>query len=359
MKKVGILTFQQTVNYGAVLQMYALQKVVSALGYDVEIINYDSIQISEGYKPFHYKNVWEPKAFLSELLNCFNRIKRNQKFTTFIQKNMKMSPLVSKDKLMEIGDYYDYYIVGSDQVWNPGITGNDSTYFFDFVSHNEKKLSYAASFGVSQWPQNSPILLNQVLRHFHHISVREKTGMEIIHKAMPTRDDITVDVDPVFLLKRKEWQRLVSPAKNAPYIFVYTVGNPQNVYQYASKLASEKKVNIINLRYAKSFRRRAEQIGQVIYDASPEEFVSLIGNAAYVVTNSFHATAFSLIFNREVFVEMPAGLSSRIQDLFSLVGLSHRTIDEKIEPINWQDVNENLEIARAQSMRNLSFMLND
>lgn len=134
------------------------------------------------------------------------------------------------------------------------------------------------------------------MENFYHISVREKTGKEIIHKIMPDRDDITVDVDPVFLLKRKEWQRFVAPFNQSPYIFIYTVGNPQNVYQYASKLASEKKINIINLRYAKSFRRRAEQIGQVIYDASPEEFVSLIGNAAYVVTNSFHATAFSLIF---------------------------------------------------------------
>lgn len=155
MKKVGILTFQQAVNYGAVLQMYALQKIVSELGYDVEIINYDSPKIAEGYNPFHYQNIWKPKAFLSDVLNCFSRIERNQKFNAFIQENMKLSSLISKDKLVEIADYYDYYIVGSDQVWNPDITGDDSTYFFDFVIRNEKKLSYAASFGVSQWPKDN------------------------------------------------------------------------------------------------------------------------------------------------------------------------------------------------------------
>lgn len=359
MKKVGILTFQQAVNYGAVLQMYALQKIVSELGYDVEIINYDSPKIAEGYNPFHYQNIWKPKAFLSDVLNCFSRIERNQKFNAFIQENMKLSSLISKDKLVEIADYYDYYIVGSDQVWNPDITGDDSTYFFDFVIRNEKKLSYAASFGVSQWPKDNSISLGQVLKGFHHISVREKTGKEIIQSVLPDKKDITVDVDPVFLLKREEWQRFVMPSKHSPYVFVYTVGNPQNVYQYASNLASEKKVNIINLRYAKSFKKHNEQIGQVIYGASPEEFVSLIGNAAYVVTNSFHATAFSLIFKKEVFVEMPAGLSSRIKDLFSLVGLSHRTIDQKLEPVNWQSVNENLAKAREQSIKDLSFMLNE
>lgn len=358
MHKIGILTFQQAINYGAVLQMYALYTFINQLGYPVEILNYDAKKISSGYKAFHLKSMFWPKSLAFELLNYRIKGNRNKKFEQFVHKYIKMSPLVSRSQLKKKSDDYDCYIVGSDQVWNPFITGSDTTYFLDFVQ-GKRKISYAASFGISQWPKKCSISLGAILENFYHISVREKTGKEIIHRIMPARDDITVDVDPVFLLKRKEWQCFVAPFNQSPYIFVYTVGNPQNVYQYASKLASEKKINIINLRYTKSFRRPAEQIGQVIYDASPEEFVSLIGNAAYVVTNSFHATAFSLIFNREVFVEMPAGLSSRIQDLFYLVGLSHRTIDEKIEPINWQDVNENLAVAREQSMKNLSFMLND
>lgn len=359
MKKVGILTFQRAVNYGAVLQMYALQKKIQDYRCKAEIIDYNSEKISEGYRAFSIKKIIHPRSFISSLVNYNKTNKRNHKFWKFKRNYMNFSLPVQRDKLASIDDIYDCYIVGSDQIWNPDITGDDASYFLDFVVNNKKKYSYAASFGVAKWPTTSKLPLQQLLSQFNRISVREKTGADIVKSMLPNKKNIFVNLDPVFLLEKSDWQSFVqiNGTENASYLFVYTVGVPQKVYAFAQKLAEEKNLKIVNLRYTKSLRNKQTKIGKVIYDASPDEFVSYIANAACVVTNSFHATAFSVIFNKDIYVEMPQGLSSRIQDLFQLLNITNRTIGYPVDKLDWDKINKKLAKAREKSLQYLEEIL--
>lgn len=154
MKKVGILTFQRASNYGAALQMYALQRKIRDLGYDAEVIDFICPQVFDGYKPFLINHLFHPRALIGDFLNASIKVGRNHRFDTFTRKTMRFSRPLTKDKLSSVSDSYDVYVVGSDQVWNPLITGSESAYFLDFVKDKSKRRSYAASFGVSVWPKS-------------------------------------------------------------------------------------------------------------------------------------------------------------------------------------------------------------
>lgn len=210
-KKIGILTFQRAVNYGASLQMYALQKTVKELGAEAEIIDYDCLRISDCYQAFPLRALVHPRLFLHAVLNYKEQSHRNQKFEQFEKKHMTFSEKLDKKALPHVADRYDAYIVGSDQVWNPLITGGDSAYFLDFVKDRQKKFAYAASFGVSSWPVGYPSA-GKMLEDFRAISTREKTWAGIVRAVTEKMPPLSVSVDPVFLLGRAIWQHFVKPA---------------------------------------------------------------------------------------------------------------------------------------------------
>lgn len=354
-KKIGILTFQRAVNYGASLQMYALQKMVKELGAEAEIIDYDCPRISDCYQAFPLRALVHPRLFWHAVLNYKEQSHRNQKFDQFEKKHMTFSEKLDKKALSHVADRYDAYIVGSDQVWNPLITGGDSAYFLDFVKDRQKKFAYAASFGVSSWPVGYPSA-GKMLEDFRAISTREKTGAGIVRTVTEKTPPLSVSVDPVFLPGRAIWQHFVKPVTGQkPYLFIYVVGSgkQEEVYRMAAELAKEKHLEIINLRYGKSLRHKEFSVGHLSYEAGPDEFVSYIANAECVVTDSFHATAFSTIFHKDMYVSKPEKVSSRITDLFDVVGIAGRFIGEKMQPIDWGRVDERLEKAKADSLRYL------
>lgn len=354
MRKICILTFQRAINYGAVLQMYALQKVLSEHGYAVNVLDYYSEAVFSGYKPFDKNSFKSIKLCVSQIINYKYTKNRNRKFYKFIKENINLTETVRKNELKCLENQYDKFVVGSDQVWNPEITNHDSTYFLDFVHDSGKKRSYAASLGISKWDTSSFLPLKQLVESFSVLSVRETTARNII-KSVVEDKKINIDLDPVFLLQREVWERFrVKKKCNKAYILVYTVGTPLKVYEYAKKLADKENLEIINIRYKMALRNRLFDIGHTIYDASPEDFVSLIANSKYVVTNSFHATAFSIIFNKEMFIELPQGLGSRIEDLLCSLGITGRYIDdEKINNIEWAVVNSKLQNAMRISLNHL------
>lgn len=362
MKKIGILTFQRASNYGAALQMYALQKKICDLGYDAEIIDFLCPYIFNPYKPFLLKHLFNPRIFISDFLNASIKKARNHLFDTFTKKTMHFSKPVTKESLSSISDNYDIYITGSDQVWNPLITNSESAYFLDFVKNQKKRRSYAASFGVSEWPSSSPLPIAKLLEGMGKISTREETGKNLIQSISKDTAPVTVDVDPVFLLKKEEWLPMAEKkADNKPYLFIYTVGggNGDEVYSTASRLAKEKDLDIINLRYNRSLRHRDYEIGHVIYDAGPDDFVSFIANASCVVTDSFHATAFSVIFHKDMYVSMPGKVSSRIANLFSIAGIEGRVIGKPFQEIDWAKADCQLEEARNCSIGHLKDIIGD
>lgn len=300
--------------------MYALQKTVKELGAEAEIIDYACPRISDCYQEFPLRALVHPRLFWHAVLNYKEQSHRNQKFEQFEKKHMTFSEKLDKKALSHVADRYDAYIVGSDQVWNPFITGGDSAYFLDFVKDRQKKFAYAASFGVSSWPVGYP-------------------SAEKMHE----------DFQAI-------WQHFVKPVTGQkPYLFIYVVGSgkQEGVYRTAAELAKEKHLEIINLRYGKPLRHKEFSVGHLAYEAGPDEFVSYIANAECVVTDSFHATAFSTIFHKAMYVSKPEKVSSRITDLFDVAGIAGRFIGEKMQPIDWDRGDERLEKAKADFLRYL------
>lgn len=356
MKKVGILTFQRASNYGAALQMYALQKQIRDLGHDAEVIDFLCHRVFDNYKPFLLNHLFHPRALIGDFLNASIKVGRNRRFDTFARKTMRFSKPVTKDSLASISDSYDVYVVGSDQVWNPLITGSESAYFLDFVKDKSKRRSYAASFGVSVWPESSLLPIANLLESMGCISTREETGKKLIQSITEKTTTITVDLDPVFLLGKEGWLPLSEKKVGSkPYLFIYTVGSGRvdEVYRTASRLAEERGLDIINLRYYRSLRHGEYQIGHVVYEAGPDDFVSFIANASCVVTDSFHATAFSIIFHKQVYVSMPEKVGSRISNLFFITGIDGRVIGKAMKTIDWDKSDRQLEEARKKSIDHL------
>ena len=273
---------------------------------------------------------------------------------------MKFSKKLLADDLKGIEKEYDVFIVGSDQVWNPKITNNDANYFLDFLENDEKKYSYAASFGISKWEDSYMLDIKKLLKSFKLISVREKTAKNIIYSKLERK--IFVNIDPVFLLTKDNWMNFVNKSitKQKEYILVYTVGNPKYVYEYAKNLSKKYNYEILNIRYKISLKNKSLNIGHTLYDIGPDEFVSLVANAKCIVTNSFHATAFSIIFNKDFYLELPDKLSSRIEDLCISLGikLDNNEIKEMIN-LDWKNINYRLENKRKESLEYIDKIINN
>ncbi|WP_370832909.1 polysaccharide pyruvyl transferase family protein [Acidaminococcus sp.] len=362
MKKIGILTFQRASNYGAALQMYALQRKIRDIGPDAEVIDFICPYIFDWYKPFMLKHIFHPRALIGDILNASIKMKRNHQFSSFVKKTMRFSKPVSKSSLSSISDKYDVYIVGSDQVWNPLLTNSESAYFLDFVKEKSKRRSYAASFGVSEWPISSTLPIARLLEEMGAISTREEAGKKLIQSISGNTAPITVDLDPVFLLKKEEWLSIAKKKVGSKsYLFIYAVGNEnlEKVYRTASQLAEEKGLYIINLRYGRSIRHSEYQIGHVVYDAGPDDFVSFIANASCVVTDSFHATAFSVIFHKPMYISMPNTSGSRISNLFSTAGIEGRSIGKMMKKIDWDKADRQMEKARRESLSHLKEIIGE
>ena len=357
--KINTITCHNVYNYGATLQTYALQTYLKGLGHEVEIIDY--------YPKYrNKKNFWKipnnskvgkysQRYFLFHLIYAIHRaikylrdtnFDRNKKFDEFDRKYLQITSTkyTSYQQLKDNPPIADCYIAGSDQIWNPnGDTGKDPAFFLNFGDSQAKRISYAASFGISEIEEPFKPNLKEYLRILDAISVREKTGLDILNDLGYT-DAIQV-CDPVFLLSKEQWLCIAPPplVKN-DYILVYDFfQDDDNIKKMSQKLAQEKKCKIVAVNDG----------GKCIYadvnitNASPNDFLSLIANANVVVSNSFHATAFSLILNKE-FYTYPVSRNknhSRMTDLLDSVGLLDRfntPISSLEADIDWLVVNERI-----------------
>ena len=352
-KKVATITFHRARNYGAVLQAVALQKAIMGLGYDSEVIDYDNRGISAYYDAI---NVSSWKGMLSSALRYMERRRKNTAFDRFMDKELHRSRKVKKEDLPQLEDEYDKFITGSDQVWNYLLTGADGAYFLDFVGDSKKKISYAASFGIGEIPAEKAAWYKEMLQEFGYISVREATGGRLV-KSIAGMDSVN-DLDPVFLLDVSAWKKIMARAEpKEKYIFLYMCDDV--TLQYAQKLATEKGLKIINVVYSKSILHPEKNVGDCRIDVSPEDFLAYLYHAEYVVTGSFHATAFSIIFNKQFKVGVPDRVGSRINDLLERTGLQQRVIaagssvQEMDVPIAWDGVNGIVAEGRSRSLANL------
>ena len=350
MKKIGIITFHRADNYGAVLQAVALQMAIIRLGYGCEILDYDARAISKNYDVIVKTSVVEA---IKSLLIYDERKRKKQVFATFRSKNMILSVPVAKGELSAIATQYDKLITGSDQVWNYHLTASDGSYFLDFVEDKNKRLSYAASFGIGEIPPEKFEWYRQKLAGFAHFSLREKTGVNLLKNVLGC--EAVNDVDPVFLLEADEWKKMItSRFVEKKYIFAYMLDRVSA--DYVERLAVAKGMELINLAYSKSYRHPEINVGNCCIALSPDDFISYIYYADYVVTGSFHATAFSIIFNKQFVVSVPDNVGSRITDLLDMTELKGRALSTGTDiegEIDWEHVNHIVAKARETSLKNL------
>ncbi len=339
MEKVGIMTFHGADNYGAVLQAYALHEWLKKNGYTPEFIDYRS-RAYEKYDLFRSNRYKKRPVFaVEDLLNYTKNKARKNNFQAFRKEHLTISETVftKEADLDAVSDKYDWYICGSDQIWNPTINrGLDTAFLLNFVKNNQKKIAYAPSLGVDHLGNRDLIAIEEAIRSFHAVSVREEQGVDILQPYCNKK--INCVCDPVFLLDESDYTSICKPAEGGKYVFLYIVGSARqnrHIISYAQKLAENKKMHVI---YIIDGNKTLFHIkGENAFGCKVEKFLSLIKNAELVISNSFHATAFSVILKKQFVTFSKQGTSSRMYNLLKEFKLLNRvfsndlTIEEEID----------------------------
>lgn len=322
---VGIFTFPNSVSYGAVLQMYALYHTVEILGHTPEVINYQNSYMK--YEKHLHQGAWLRRK-IGKILHC----RMHHKFQLFERMYMEKYPRVpvsDPQRLPKLSKRYDALICGSDQVWNPDITGGDLSYFLNFCDDETKRVAYAPSFGLSEFSDIFSNAIRGELNKFHALSAREAPGQALISKLTGT--DVPLVCDPTLLMGADEWEQIENPhpAAESAYILYYTIKSSATLWKQCKAFAKENglKVVVVGGNQLKQWKHRNENI-QYAVDIGPEEWLYLLHHARYVFTNSFHGTAFSINYRKDFYVELSSLTNSRLTQITQMLGLSGRILGE-------------------------------
>lgn len=329
--KVSTITCHRVYNHGASLQAWALARFLQKEGNEVNIIDYRPDYLSGHFdltvnNPRYDKPIVRWLYLLAKYPIWKKYLKRKKSFDDFDAKYI--APFVTSktysscDELKNDPPVADVYVAGSDQIWNTKLqNGNDASFYLDFGNEEIRKISYAASFATSSLNEGTEEFVKSKLSGLNSISVREPSGLNIL-KEMDYSG--TLVCDPVFLLDADVWSSEIhlTDGVDEKYVLVYDFERSKEVQAVAEKIAKEKGLKIYSIGPC--------PLGYATKDyvfSGPDSFVSLVKNATCVVSNSFHATAFSFIFKRDMFVVKRAdGLNTRMQDLLSRYGLSDRLV---------------------------------
>jgi len=334
--KIGIFTFPNSTSYGATLQLYALYRSIKQLGYDVEVINYFSAYMKN---EMHCKKATTSRChhMLKRFVRKILYTRQRMGFSAFEKQNLTLYPhryFSRKSELVSIGNRYDAVVCGSDQVWNPDITGGDLSYFLDFCGENTRRISYAPSFGLESLPE--PIYTNAAneLKKFSAISARETSGKTLINEM--TGKEVPIVIDPTLLVQSNEWEQLEKDPRlqTGKFIFYYTVKSSSTLFEKCRKFAEQQGMKMIVVGGGIKKLWDRDPVIQYLNDITPATWLWLVHHAASIVTNSFHGTAFSIIFEKDFYLELSSSANSRLTNIVNMMDLSDRIIqsDEDIVP---------------------------
>ncbi len=331
--KICTITCHDVYNHGASLQAFALMKYLQNCGHEVEIIDYKPDYLSNHYNllsinnPRWNRNMLYKSIYLSlKIPERLLSLRRKRSFDKFKSKYLKITKrkYCSNNDLKDDLPPADAYICGSDQIWNSlHRNGRDPAFYLDFAPESSIKLSYAASFATDSILDEYRAMIKERVAKLDGISVRERSGLEIL-QGLDIRDAVNV-VDPVFLLDREDWDCIGRRQFNEKYILVYDFDNSNLIKNIAEAISKEKgyriySINSGKLRYANRYFH---------YDA-PDVFVSLIRDAQFVLSNSFHAAVLSIIFKKNfAIVNRTESINTRMRDLLEDLGLEERLINVK------------------------------
>lgn len=363
MKKVGIITIVNVNNYGAELQAFATFRKLQLMGYNAEIINYlyykdwryiDS-KMSRSFNSMSIKGkiiYFAKYRVASFVLNkilpliCKDVKQRIANFNSFHQHNTRFSKLYKSMKdLYTDTPIYDVYMVGSDQVWNPNASSSIEPYFLTFAPHSALTVSYASSFGVSKIENNS--IANRIklgLSSIKTISVRESSGVNLVKEL--TGRTAQLVCDPTLLLNKSEWTMFMKPVSNMPqrYVLIYQLSESDAIVKLATRIGKQEQIPVYRI-CKRAFKVKKDKGVVNILNAGPSEFLSLITNASFIITNSFHGTAFSINFDVPFYTVVSAKKknNNRMESLLDYVGLGKRIVKNDVDitnlPIVGYDVN--------------------
>lgn len=319
LKTVANITYHRSINYGSALQAYSLNSFLNGFGFNAYTLDYWPSVYKELYgstfNKYHGK-----LSFIKTFFSWLNRRKNSlkiKKFKNFIDSNLKITSKLTEKDLCWMNDFYDYYIVGSDQVWNSKCFEFSPVYYLDFVKDKKKCISYAASTSVDNIGE-SP-LFTEKLKDFRAISLREPDTVKKASEVLG-RNDITVCCDPVFFIDKEKWASLAkeSNLKLEPgkYVFAYFIGDYPGMRKLGRRIAKLYKVPLVVCNFnVRDYLIKAKKL----YDAGPIDFLYLIANAKAVIADSFHACAFSAIFNKPFIVYGQNKVSNRTNNLLNLL----------------------------------------
>ena len=324
--KIGILTFHCAHNYGAVLQAYATQRLLSDAGYEVEVVDYRPDYLVRPYRRFDIARfrgkdlVTTIRHIVSEILLIPVRLARYSAFDEFISKRLTLSERVTPESVRQI---YDILIIGSDQVWNRSITGGDFDVMY-FAGHDlaRRYIADAVSMESDTLSGEDAEYMKEHSARFSAVSVREShmAGLLAEKCGIPVKhiQDPVVQVDPCI------WKELAVPSKqDRPYVLVYRLRDHETIDPFVRKIASKADADIIEVTPFPDGRKlfKSRQCEGV------EEFLGLIAGASYVVTTSYHAMLFSVIFSRPFYCfRFGTGQDTRQESFLEAVGLEDRML---------------------------------
>lgn len=351
--KVGIVTITELDNFGNRLQNYALQETLKSLGVEVETI--------PNYITYRYRR--ETKRILKEIyegLRYRNRIKLSDilkqiRFSKFDKKYFDFSKYFSEINYIseELDCNFDYFVAGSDQIWNPYFSFNYDFNFLKFCSPS-KRIVYSASFGVDEIPDDRKNLFMDYINNIKNVSVREYAGKEIIKKLC--HREVPVFVDPSMLLSKTQWLKLAKKpfwmSKNENYILKYYLGKKDE-----NKIMSELGVKYKNYRVIDIHNK----LDIEKYSITPAEFIWLIDNAKIVMTDSFHGTVFSIIlktpFINQKRIDSSVSMNSRIESLYKITNYKISDLVNDYHISNSEEIDRTIELCRNKSINYLKSAL--
>lgn len=364
-KRVGILTFHMAHNYGAMLQAYALRVQVEKLGYISEVIDYRLEYIDQWSRIENYNFLIERFGiiignlkFIKRLLKFYyNPKNKDMKYHKFMINDMGISKKCYRDKKELVKTDYDYYVCGSDQIWNESLTGGlEDVYFCNFVKDNAIKIAYAASNGRNEIPKELYSEIEKLIKNFDFIGIRENGLAKFLNKEYKVN---AVNVlDPSLLLKSGEWEKIIVRPKFDKYLLIYAFDEDQLIYDYATRISKERNLKIVLLNPQKMI----DGMINVRDTTGPKEFLGLIKYADVICTVSFHGVAFSLIFNKEYYCFPHKKYGCRTSSLHNLLGFSRDifSINDELESsIDYETINKKLEIEREKSINFLRRALSE
>lgn len=371
--RIGVVTVHNGQNYGASLQAYALVQALRKYEENAYLIDYRTEKIEKRMKSYsEYRKGCSVQSIKYNLVLklkevCFDSKRHGvgvrRKFQLFHEMILdnKSGIFYTVDELKSLNEIYDTFICGSDQIWNRKITDLDGAFFLEFADTKKNTIAYAPSIGMPSEAveSNDRQILKEKLQNIGHISIREENNRKLIEELAGRKCDTVVD--PVLLLEYEDWEKIVNSADDVgseePYAFYYPVVEQPEMEKYAMKEAKRRGWKLINPRLIPTYAKLKGYTSTPKSEVGPAEFLKLLANAEAVFTNSFHATVFSAIFKKELFIIPLKGKNSNRNNRmfnflknYDLLKVSAQEDIIHLEKNDYEDLNQKLRNERNKSL---------